>query len=294
MSGVKGIAAVVLNFKTWKDAVNCVNDLKAQDYPDKHIVVVENGSGNESAKELKNRFDNDPLVTVIISEQNLGFAKGNNLGIRYAHEKLGYDTVFVVNSDTRIPPALFSQIAAVDVTGLGAVSPTVNCPDGSRQWFSVNDEDAEKLARKTVVNLIKADIAALPGIRTLYSKRKNKSAAEGKAVQPLKYVLYGCSYFLTPDFFSHYSRLYPKTFLFWEEVDLLLMLKRAGLGTKYAETDPVVHLGGVSTKAAAKGNFDSFRLKHSNNSMLRSLGLIIGKNEKQINRVLESERANRL
>ena len=293
MSRVKGIAAVVLNYKTWEDAVNCVNDLKAQDYADKHIIVVENGSGNDSAEQLKKHFDNDPLVTVIISEKNLGFAKGNNLGIRYAHEKLGYDTVFVVNSDIRVPAGLYSRIAQADVTGVGAVSPSVCCPDGSRQCFSVNSNDAEKLARKTSVNMIKADIVALPLIRRLYRK-KSRTAGEMDSEQPLKYVLYGCSYFLAPEFFEHYSRLYPKTFLYWEEVNLLLMLKRAGLGTLYVETEPLVHLGGASTRAVANDNFDSFRLKQSNRSMLRSLGLIIGKSEKGINRVLLSERANKL
>ena len=293
MSGIGCIAAVVLNYKTWEDAVNCVNDLKAQDYPEKHIVVVENGSGNDSAEQLKKRFDNDPLVTVLVSETNLGFAKGNNLGIRYAHEKLGCDTVFVVNSDIRAPKTLFTVIAAADTAGIGAVSPSVNCPDGARQCFSVNSDDAEKLARRTVVNLIKANIAALPVVRKLY-RSKSRTAEEIDTETPLKYVLYGCSYFLTPDFFKHYSRLYPKTFLYWEEVNLMLMLRRAGLGTLYIETEPLVHLGGSSTRAIANVNFERFRLKQSNRSMRRSLGLILGKNEKRINKVLLSERANRL
>lgn len=290
MSGVHGIAAVVLNYKTWQDAVNCVNDLKAQDHPYKHIVVVENGSGNESAAELTKRFSDDPLVTVLVSDKNLGFARGNNLGIRYAHEKLGYDTVFVVNSDTRIPATLFSEIAKLDVNGVGAVSPTVVLPTGERQVFDANSDDADLLAKTTVINLVKANIASLPVIRKIYGKRAAGRANEpavGLVPQPKAAVLYGCSYFLTPDFFKFYPMLYPRTFLFGEEINLLICLKRAGLRSIYAETTPMTHIGGRSTGISAAGNVNRFRLKHANRSVVRSLPMYFTKSSEAARKLIE-------
>ena len=295
MSGIGCIAAVVLNYKTWEDAVNCVNDLKAQDYPEKHIVVVENGSGNDSAEQLKKRFDNDPLVTVLVSETNLGFAKGNNLGIRYAHEKLGCDTVFVVNSDTRIPASLFSRIAAVDAKGVGAISPYVSDANGVPQNFPVNTDDIDKTARKTIVDLLKANIVSWPLLSKLYDDHVKKGRGEeehhgvpASAEKPSanKYVLQGCAYFLTPGFFEHYRGIYPRTFLYWEEIDLLLMLKKAGLRSICAEDAELTHFGLVSTQKAAK-NINRFRIKHSNRSMMRSLPLILGMSEKRIRRCID-------
>lgn len=294
MSAVSGISAVVLNYRTWEDAVNCVEDLKAQDYPDKHIVVVENGSGNDSASELKKRFKNDPLVTVLVSETNLGFAKGNNLGIRYAHEKLGYDTVFVVNSDTRIPSSLFSRIAKVKVSGVGAVSPHVSDANGVPQSFSVNTEDIDKTARRTIVDLFKANVVSWPLLSKLYEKYAGKNRPDDGGGAPesfakpsaCKYVLQGCAYFLTPDFFAHYRGIYPKTFLYWEEIDLLLMLKTAGLASVCAEDAELTHFGLVSTRKAAS-NINRFRIKHSNRSMFRSLPLIFGMSEKRIRRCID-------
>lgn len=288
MSDIKGIAAVVLNYKTWEDAVNCVSDLKAQDYPHKHIVIVENGSGNDSAAELISRYADDPMVTVLVSEKNLGFARGNNLGIRYAHEKLGYDTVFVVNSDIRAESGLFTAVAAVEAKGLGAISPTVLCPDGSPQCFPVNCDEIGRHSRRTVINLIKANVAALPGISRLYERRAARRVCtnpEPDANGVRTWVLQGCAYFLTPEFFRHYRGIFPRTFLYWEEIDLLLMLKKAGLGTAYADTPKVVHLGEGSTKKISN-NVRRFRLKQSNRSMIKSLPLICGMSEKRIVRCI--------
>ncbi len=288
MSGIRGIAAVVLNYKTWRYAVACVNDLKAQDHPDKHIIVVDNGSGNESAAELKSRFGDDPTVTVLISKKNLGFARGNNLGIRYAHEKLGFDTVFVVNSDTRVEKGLFTCIANTDCSSCGAITPTVLNSIGEPQYYPVNCDDIEKHARRTVGNLIKANIASLPLISKLY-ERYGKNPEDDQAPVPFeanRYILQGCAYFLTPDFFAHYRGIYPRTFLYWEEVDLMLMLKRAGLGTLCVETPAVTHLGEGSTKRAAK-NVERFRLRQSNRSMISSLQLIFGMSEARIRRCID-------
>ena len=288
MSGVNGIAAVVLNYKTWQDAVNCVRDLLAQDHPDKHIVIVDNGSGNESADKLAEAFGGDKNVTLLVSGENLGFARGNNLGIRYAHEVLGYDTVFVVNSDTLSEQGLFSAIAGLDTDGVGAVSPTVVTPDGEPQYFPVNCRNITSQAYSTVWNLIKANVVTWPVVRDIYKRVKKKTGEKlpDPNAPAEAYVLQGSAYFLTPDFFRHYRGIYPRTFLFWEEVDLLLMLKRAGLASVYAETPKVTHFGGGSTQEIER-RVSSFRLKQSNRSMIKSLPLILGMSEKRIGKVID-------
>ena len=297
MSEISGIAAVVLNYKSWQDTVNSVGDLLAQDYPDKHIVIVENGSGNDSAERLYSLFGSEPKVTILVSEKNLGFAKGNNMGVRYAHEMLGYDTVFVVNSDTRIPKGLFKAIAGVDPNGLGTVSPLVVGADGQVQCFPVNCKNIRSHAFGTVWNLFKANVVSWPLINGIYKRVKQRQKAlhgagdEGDASVE-RYVLQGCAYFLMPDFFRHYRGIYPRTFLYWEEVDLLLMLKRAGLASVYVETPPVTHFGGGSTDVYNK-KASLFRLKQSNRSMVKSLPLIVGMSEKHIKRCIDkSEQFN--
>lgn len=73
---------VILHYNTIEDTRACVssieNKCKNSEY---HIYVVDNTSPNKSGGELAKTFSQKDKITVILSEENLGFAKGNNLGI---------------------------------------------------------------------------------------------------------------------------------------------------------------------------------------------------------------------
>ena len=45
-----------------------------------HIVIVDNGSANETGLKLKEQYADNSNITVLINKENLGFAKGNNVG----------------------------------------------------------------------------------------------------------------------------------------------------------------------------------------------------------------------
>ncbi|KLU72377.1 MAG: hypothetical protein RHS_2004 [Robinsoniella sp. RHS] len=64
-----------------------------------NIVIVDNGSKNGSGQFLKDNYSNDNKIYVLLSQSNLGFAKGNNLGYHYAREKLNSDFIIVINND---------------------------------------------------------------------------------------------------------------------------------------------------------------------------------------------------
>ncbi len=94
------IGFVILNYKAYEEAAACaVSILKTQTYPDIQIVIVDNGSGNDSVEQLKARFCGEERVHIIAAEKNLGFAQGNNLGIAYAREHFAPDFVVAANSD---------------------------------------------------------------------------------------------------------------------------------------------------------------------------------------------------
>lgn len=52
---------------------------------------------------------------------------------------------------------------------------------------------------------------------------------------------------LTPDFFEYYDRLYPNTFLYYEETILALMMNKVGLCFELAEDTNILHKEGMST-----------------------------------------------
>ena len=270
------IATVVLNYKSYNDTIDCVNSLLKEDYTNHHIVIVENGSVNGSAEVIREVFGTNTKVTILESAKNLGFAKGNNLGIRYAHETLQAEFVFVLNSDTLVPSSLFRSIAATEVDGVGVVSPQVVDLSGGTLAPSENSDDIIVRAQKQVKALYLAMVLSVPGVAQLFSlyKRLKPSkciVAEERVNQYKKYVLQGCSYFLTPDFFKYYRNIYPETFLYWEEINLLMQLQKVGLASICILSDPVIHKVSKSTSVLfGKSNFDRKKLQYSYYSMKKS------------------------
>ena len=94
------ICFVILNYKTWREAAACAESvLSTQQGQDIRIVLVDNGSGNGSEESLREEFAGEKRVHVIASEKNLGFARGNNLGIQYARSHFEPDFIVAANSD---------------------------------------------------------------------------------------------------------------------------------------------------------------------------------------------------
>ena len=111
----KHISCVVLNYKKYDETLACVDSIRNQQYQNYSIVIVENGSKNESWKILNEKYARSKDVFLIKSDDNLGFAKGNNLGIDYAHDILKADIIFVVNSDVVLLPNLLLNINNVNM-----------------------------------------------------------------------------------------------------------------------------------------------------------------------------------
>lgn len=90
------VTIIVLNWNGCQDTIECVVSLKDIEYDNYEILVVDNGSTNDSVDILQERF---PEITLIKNKENLGFCEGNNVGIRYAL-KNNSDYLFILNNDT--------------------------------------------------------------------------------------------------------------------------------------------------------------------------------------------------
>ncbi len=88
---------VVLNFNGWVETLTCIETILAQTYKKFHILLIDNGSADESLKKLS-AFEKEPKITFIKQPVNLGFAGGVNIGIRYAI-KHNYSHAALVNND---------------------------------------------------------------------------------------------------------------------------------------------------------------------------------------------------
>lgn len=272
---MKKIVAVILNYMSYRETIDCVNLLKEQSYKNHEIVIVDNGSKNESKERLHACFDNNSGIYIIESEKNLGFAKGNNLGIRYARNILKADYVFVVNSDILTSKILYSEIIKINYSGVGVISPSVIKKNGEKQLPAINTDNIELTIKNTKKQIEIAVLLNLPIISSIYRcYKKIKSNEELAEPQENKrYAIQGCSYFLTPLFFKYYNELYPETFLYWEEIDLAYYLDKVGLKAIIVNTSPVIHLDGKSVEKLISIKKEKKKLKYSIESMKNSLPL---------------------
>ena len=72
---------IVLNWNGKKDTLECLESVRKIDYPNFDAIVVDNGSSDDSVEAIQKEF---PEVKVLETGKNLGYAAGNNAGIRYA------------------------------------------------------------------------------------------------------------------------------------------------------------------------------------------------------------------
>ncbi len=90
--------AIVLSWNGREDTLRCLESLTRAAHPDLAIVCVDNGSNDGSQTAISEQF---PQVALIEAGANLGYAGGNNLGIRHALEH-GAKWVMLVNNDATV------------------------------------------------------------------------------------------------------------------------------------------------------------------------------------------------
>ena len=100
------VAIIVLNWNGKEDTLECLKSVQKIDYPNFDVIVVDNGSSDDSVKAIQKEF---PKVKVLQTGKNLGFAAGNNAGMRYAL-KHHADHILLLNNDTVVDRELIKEL----------------------------------------------------------------------------------------------------------------------------------------------------------------------------------------
>lgn len=94
------VLVVVLNFNGWEETLTCVDAILKQSYKNFHLMLIDNGSKDESLEKLAH-YESHEKITFVKQPVNLGFAGGVNLGIRHAiKHKISYTAL--LNNDAII------------------------------------------------------------------------------------------------------------------------------------------------------------------------------------------------
>ncbi len=127
------VLVVVLNWQQPETTLNCVRTLKAMAPPLPQILVVDNGSADNSVEILSAALPADHLQLL---PSNLGFAGGMNAGLRYAMEN-DFDYALLMNNDAFADANMLNRLLAEAEPDIGLLSPMIfyrTAPE--RIWFA--------------------------------------------------------------------------------------------------------------------------------------------------------------
>lgn len=276
------IVFVVLNYNVYQETIDCVESIRTNiDTSKYHIIIVDNASLNKVGERLKEHYQMISNVTVIDSKVNLGFARGNNLGINYAKENFSPRFVCCLNNDTLLEKKDFyiNLECGFERTKAAIIGPKVILNNGEVQKFyceilSIYEYKKQLLYlwfNGTYVRKIRKIILNIIGerkFRHIFDIFRNNI----KDIKNDKYfnkersdvVLHGCCLVFTPEFLSNANGFDERTFMFKEEELLYIMIKKLGLHTLYLPEIEIKHLEDISTNTVYKDEEKKYAFMRKN------------------------------
>lgn len=261
------VGIVLLNYLNYKDTIECVESLNCDIYPKKNLIIVDNCSENESWDELNKLYKDKKDIYLLRSNENLGFARGNNLGIEFARKSLKCEFVLLANNDTIFKDSmLITKLMDSYEKGIGVIGPNIISIDGYNQnpiteLFAREDVERELKKLGTIKHKIKTSdiwinirksklVSSLKRKYNIKEKKiiNNELSKSEKCSKEL--ILNGACMLLTKDYFDYYPYLYPKTFLYYEENILTLITKKVNLNKKYIPNVFIYHKESQSCKTS--------------------------------------------
>lgn len=215
------VAVVILNWNNPDDTLACLHSVAAVNYPAMVTIVVDNGSTDDSVARVRAGF---PDVEVIETGGNLGYAGGNNVGIRHALA-LEAPYVLVLNNDVLLEPDSLTLLVAEIEAGVdvGVVAPLIaDAADPGTVWAL----GAELDLRTGSVN-------------RLYC---GEGVAEMKGRPSFAVIVApGSAMLLRREVIEQVGFLDEAFFLYYEEVDWALRVREAGFRVRAVPGAIVFH-----------------------------------------------------
>ena len=251
------VSIIILNWNGWEDTVECLESLYQITYLNYDVLVVDNGSEDESIKKIKEYaegkakveskfFEYDPSnkpikiieytreeaeagggkkkeivdlpanrkLILIKNEKNYGFAEGNNIAMRYALKALHPDYVLLLNNDTVVDREFLGEL--VKVAGrdkkIGIVGPKIYYYDEPRRLWAIGDQKS-------------------------MGKIDNSQYNDIKEVK----IAVGCAFFVRVSVIDIVGLLDPDLFLYGEENDYCMRVKKAGHKLYFSPSSIIWH-----------------------------------------------------
>ena len=275
---------VILHYQSIEITKKCVDKLLmfSKDNP---IIIVDNCSPNGSGKQLEKMYSKCINITVIINEENQGFAKGNNLGYQYIKRKYSLNYVVVMNNDIMIEDNDFAVIIEqfmekneVDVCGPDMVTLKGN----HQNPLQLKPYTSKYLQRRVRADKIKVLLLRL--FWKLYENYKKTNKIPIRTKQPTVFdcILHGSCIIYGPEYIKREQNAFlPITYMYNEEAILYDYLVHKGYKTGYCSDVTILHMEGVSTSERIENKKKKVMFRFKNN--IKSIEAQLEERKKYIN-----------
>lgn len=301
-TGSPGVAIVILNYNGWQYTAECLESLGHLDYPNWWVVLVDNGSSDDSVERIRAwargevrvespyvrepgwpkpvpmvEYDGEPAgsgdvekdearLVLIRLPENRGFAAGNNVAIRYALRR-GADWTWLLNNDTVAAPDSLREMVRA-----GESDPRIGVVGCKLLYYDRPDVIQAAGGGRFYFWL---------GISRNYGFKQRDGAAWQRPFEP--HYVSGASMLVRAAAWLRVGFLDEQFFFYTEEVDWQLRARAFGVRSVYAPRAIVYHREKATAGASGWAEYHSTRSnillcrKHCGHSLLIAIPMTLAR-----------------
>lgn len=223
------VSIILINYNGLNDTIDCIESIKANNYDNFQIIVVDNASPDGSGITLLKKYGNDEKVKIICNKENAGFSAGNNIGIKYAVSQ-NADFVMLLNNDTVVEPDFLSNM----LSKISSPSEKIMYTGKIKYYF----EPDKIWYAGGYYNYLKGT-ASHRGVN-------QKDTAQFDNESELGFIC-GCYIFMSMETFYTVGFMPEEYFLYSEDLAYSIIAKTAGVKLKYIPDSVIYHKVSAST-----------------------------------------------
>ena len=231
------ISVVILSYNTFNITLKCLDHLFKSREVKLEVIVIDNASTDGSVAAIAKKF---PQIKLIANKSNIGFAAGNNQGMKLAKE----DTILLLNSDCFVYPDTLSkclkQMQTHDVLGCQLLN-----PGGSIQpswgYFPT--------LRRILQLMLFVD--NFPIVRTYIDSIHVRDLGRFQNSREVNWLT-AAFVMLKANIFRKTGGIDEKYFMYGEETEWMFRIRKLGFNIYYYPEAKAIHLQGASTKSMSK------------------------------------------
>ena len=235
------VITVVLCFNSKKYIGECLESLSKNN---SDILVVDGGSTDGSGDYIKGSpfmLEGGPLLRLIETDKNLGYAGGNNVGLRYTLDQKA-DFIWIVNPDIVVDPKALDEALKVMLTD--AKTAVV----GSKVYFAPGYEFHKNRYDKKELGKVIWYAGGENDWKNVFAKHYGINEVDKGQYDKVREVgiVTGASMLIRADALHQAGFIDEKYFLYYEENDLCMRIKKMGWKMQYAPKSKVWHKVGMA------------------------------------------------